>query len=125
MGNSGTSEILKICWYYYNEFDTPKPEGLLKQIVALATVENDIVLDFFMGSATTLAVAMKMNRKFIGIEQMDYIQHSIYSHVFKKLLRVSKVESPKKSIGKAEEVLCAELMEKNSGFLKSIYLLAQ
>lgn len=54
-------------------FSTPKPEKLLKYIFDLSTDENDIVLDFFMGSATTQAVAMKMNRRFIGIEQMDYI----------------------------------------------------
>ena len=35
--------------------------------------KNDIVLDFFMGSGTTAAVAHKMERKYIGIEQMDYI----------------------------------------------------
>ncbi|MDR0299706.1 MAG: site-specific DNA-methyltransferase [Streptococcaceae bacterium] len=54
-------------------FGTPKPEGLLKTIIDLTTNENDLVLDFFMGSATTQAVAMKMRRRFIGIEQMDYI----------------------------------------------------
>ncbi len=54
-------------------FSTPKPEGLLKKLIEIGTSENDIVLDFFMGSATTQAVAMKMNRQFIGIEQMDYI----------------------------------------------------
>ena len=41
--------------------------------MTLGSDENDLVLDFFMGSATTQAVAMKMNRRFIGIEQMDYI----------------------------------------------------
>lgn len=51
-----------------------KPEALLSRILELTTVENDIVLDFFMGSATTQAVAMKMNRQFIGVEQMDYIK---------------------------------------------------
>src|SRR5699024_5422959 len=55
-------------------FSTPKPEKLMNRIIKLASKENDIVLDFFMGSATTQAVAMKMNRKFIGIEQMDYIE---------------------------------------------------
>ncbi|MFW3587142.1 DNA methyltransferase [Vagococcus fluvialis] len=54
-------------------FENPKPEGLLQRALELSTNENDIVLDFFMGSATTQAVAMKMNRQFIGIEQMDYI----------------------------------------------------
>lgn len=54
-------------------FDTPKPEKLLQRIIRIGSNENDLVLDFFMGSATTQAVAMKMNRRFIGIEQMDYI----------------------------------------------------
>ncbi|MDT2845416.1 site-specific DNA-methyltransferase [Enterococcus thailandicus] len=54
-------------------FSTPKPEKLLQRIIHISSHENDLVLDFFMGSATTQAVAMKMNRKFIGIEQMDYI----------------------------------------------------
>lgn len=52
-----------------------KPEALLARIIELTTQERDIVLDFFMGSATTQAVAMKMNRQFIGIEQMDYIEN--------------------------------------------------
>ncbi|MDB6256337.1 site-specific DNA-methyltransferase [Lactobacillus amylovorus] len=54
-------------------FSTPKPEKLLEQIIHIGSDENDLVLDFFMGSATTQAVAMKMHRRFIGIEQMDYI----------------------------------------------------
>lgn len=54
-------------------FTNPKPEDLIKRAIELSTEENDIVLDFFMGSATTQAVALKMNRHFIGFEQMDYI----------------------------------------------------
>lgn len=56
------------------DFATPKPEKLLHRIIHLGTNENDIVLDFFMGSATTQAVAHKMGRQYIGIEQMDYIE---------------------------------------------------
>ncbi|WP_430231209.1 DNA methyltransferase [Nitrosomonas communis] len=55
-------------------FRTPKPERLLKRILEIGTDEEDLVLDFFMGAATTCAVALKMNRGFIGIEQMDYIE---------------------------------------------------
>ena len=51
-----------------------KPESLIKRIIQISTQENDIVLDFFAGSGTTAAVAMKMNRQFIAIEQMDYIE---------------------------------------------------
>ncbi|HDR4685916.1 cytosine methyltransferase [Bacillus pseudomycoides] len=56
------------------DFSTPKPEKLLQRIINIATNEKDLIIDFFMGSATTQAVAMKMNRQFIGIEQMDYIE---------------------------------------------------
>lgn len=54
-------------------FTNPKPEDLVKRAIELSTAEGDYVLDFFMGSGTTPAVALKLNRKFIGIEQMDYI----------------------------------------------------
>lgn len=48
-----------------------KPEALLKRIIEMSTEENDLVLDFFMGSGTTLATSLKLNRKFIGVEQID------------------------------------------------------
>ena len=49
-----------------------KPEKLIKQIIEISTKPNDIVLDYHLGSGTTCAVAHKMGRRFIGIEQMDY-----------------------------------------------------
>ena len=49
-----------------------KPELLISRIIELSTNENDIVLDYHLGSGTTAAVAMKSKRRFIGIEQMDY-----------------------------------------------------
>ena len=55
-------------------FGTPKPEKLIQRIIQLGSEEEDIILDFFMGSGTTQAVAHKMNRQYIGIEQMDYIE---------------------------------------------------
>ncbi len=51
-----------------------KPEALISRILEIATQENDLVLDFFAGSGTTCAVAHKMKRRYIGIEQMDYIE---------------------------------------------------
>lgn len=57
-----------------DEFDYAKPENLIKSILEVSTEEGDIVLDYHLGSGTTAAVAHKMNRKYIGIEQMDYIQ---------------------------------------------------
>jgi len=55
-----------------SSFKTAKPEKLLKRIIEISTNELDIILDPFAGSGTTAAVAMKMNRKFITCEQMDY-----------------------------------------------------
>lgn len=49
-----------------------KPEQLIRRIIELSTKTNDIVLDFNLGSGTTCAVAQKLGRKYIGIEQLDY-----------------------------------------------------
>ncbi len=49
-----------------------KPERLLKRIIEMSTEKNDIVLDFFSGTGTTCAVAHKLHRQYIGIEQLDY-----------------------------------------------------
>lgn len=54
-------------------FSTPKPEKLLQKIIHIGSNENDIILDFHLGSGTTAAVAHKMGRRYIGVEQMDYI----------------------------------------------------
>ncbi|WP_277035127.1 DNA methyltransferase [Propionimicrobium lymphophilum] len=56
------------------EFSNPKNESLLELVLEFATQPGDIVLDFFLGSGTTAAVAHKMGRQYIGIEQMDYIR---------------------------------------------------
>ncbi len=55
-------------------FTYSKPEALIMDILNFSTNENDLVLDFFAGSGTTCAVAHKMKRRYIGIEQMDYIE---------------------------------------------------
>jgi adenine-specific DNA-methyltransferase len=52
-----------------------KPEKLLRRIIEISTNKNDIVLDFHLGSGTTCAVAHKLGRQFIGIEQLDYGQN--------------------------------------------------
>ena len=51
-----------------------KSERLMSQIIKMITNEGDIVLDYHLGSGTTAAVAHKMNRQYIGIEQMNYIE---------------------------------------------------
>lgn len=56
------------------KFAFPKPETLLQRIIKISTQKGDLVLDYHLGSGTTCAVAHKMGRQYIGIEQMDYIE---------------------------------------------------
>ncbi|MEZ4925493.1 MAG: site-specific DNA-methyltransferase [Saprospiraceae bacterium] len=65
-------------------FATPKPERLIERILTLATDNNDIILDSFLGSGTTTAVAHKMNRKWIGIELGDHA----YTHCLPRMKKV-------------------------------------
>lgn len=63
-GNKADVEVLK-------EFKGgQKPESLIKRILEMTTDEGDLVLDFHIGSGTTAATAHKLNRKYIGVEQM-------------------------------------------------------
>lgn len=53
------------------DFSGQKPEKLLQRIIEMTTDEGDIVLDYHLGSGTTAAVAHKLGRRYIGIEQME------------------------------------------------------
>lgn len=65
-------------------FGTPKPERLIERVLTLATNEGDLVLDSFLGSGTTAAVAQKMNRRYIGVEMGDHA----YTHCKVRLDKV-------------------------------------
>lgn len=65
-------------------FETPKPEKLLKRIIEIASNEGDIVLDSFLGSGTTTAVAHKMSRKYVGIEMGEHA----FTHVQTRMKKI-------------------------------------
>ncbi|MFZ4679001.1 MAG: DNA methyltransferase [Flavobacterium sp.] len=65
------------------DFSTQKPEKLLKRIIESVTDEGDYVLDFQLGSGTTAVTAHKMNRRYIGVEQMDYIETIVIDRLVK------------------------------------------
>ncbi len=65
-------------------FSTPKPERLIERIITLGSNPGDLVLDSFLGSGTTAAVAHKMGRKYIGIEMGDHA----YTHCKVRLDKV-------------------------------------
>lgn len=66
------------------EFDGQKPEALIERVLALSTEEGDLVLDCFGGAGTTLAVAQKMNRRWIGVEVGRHSE----THIIPRLKRV-------------------------------------
>ena len=67
---NGTSQVKAIFWF--KAFDYPKPEELIRDIIELSSNEGDIILDSFLWSGTTSAVAQKLNRQYIGIEMGNH-----------------------------------------------------
>ena len=78
-------------------FDTPKPEKLIERILILASNPGDIVLDSFLGSGTTTAVAHKMGRRWIGVELGDHA----YSHCAVRMQKV--IEGEQGGISKSQD----------------------
>ncbi len=69
-------------------FITPKPERLIQRIIHISTKTDDLVLDSFLGSGTTAAVAHKMNRRWIGVEMGD---HAV-THCVPRMRKVAEGE---------------------------------
>ncbi|WP_208600505.1 site-specific DNA-methyltransferase [Streptobacillus ratti] len=86
-------------------FDTPKQERLIERILTLATNENDLVLDSFLGSGTTCAVAQKMNRRYIGIEMGEHA----YTHCKVRMDKV--IDGDQGGISIKKEVFALENSE--------------
>ncbi|UXZ53974.1 site-specific DNA-methyltransferase [Halomonas sp. 7T] len=70
--NQEAKKEINVLFGHTNAFDTPKPERLIQRVLQIATNPGDLVLDSFLGSATTAAVAHKMGRGYIGIEMGEH-----------------------------------------------------
>jgi len=115
-------------------FDGQKKETMIKRILDISTKENDIVLDFFLGSGTTAIVAHKMGRQYIGIEQLDYgkndavvrLQNVIGKKKKKDGKMFKKLEYDQSGISKAVgwkgggSFIYCELMKYNERFVEKI-----
>ncbi|WP_208357690.1 site-specific DNA-methyltransferase [Helicobacter pylori] len=102
------------------EIKGQKSEKLIQRILEISTQENDLVLDFFAGSGTTCAVAHKMKRRYIGIEQMDYIE-TITKERLKKVIEGEQGGISKKCDFKGGgSFVYAELKEVNLEIKKQI-----
>jgi len=102
------------------KYDTEKPEKLLMHFIEAGTNESEIVLDFFLGSGTTIATAMKLKRQFIGIEQLE----GAFKHNITRLIDV--VNGCQKQISKAVNwkgggsFIYLELKKYNQTFIEQI-----
>lgn len=90
--DSGDTEVAKkeILDLFDDEspFSTPKPERLISNIIRISTNTGDLVMDSFLGSGTTAAVAHKMGRRYIGIEMGE---HAV-THVIPRMKKVVEGE---------------------------------
>ena len=82
--NADAKQEIRTLFHEEGIFDTPKPERLIQRILQIATNPGDLVLDSFLGSGTTAAVAHKMGRRWIGIELGDHC----YTHCIPRLKKV-------------------------------------
>ncbi|MBM0598633.1 site-specific DNA-methyltransferase [Helicobacter pylori] len=102
------------------EIKGQKSEKLIQRILEVSTNGNDLVLDFFAGSGTTCAVVHKMKRRYIGIEQMDYIE-TITKERLKKVIEGEQGGISKKCDFKGGgSFVYAELKEVNLEIKKQI-----
>ena len=101
-------------------FLTQKPERLMQRILEMASQEGDIVMDFQLGSGTTAAVAHKMKRQYIGVEQLDYGKNDVVTRL-QRVIKGDKTGISKdvKWPGGGDFVYC-ELMKYNEAFMERI-----
>lgn len=97
-----------------------KPENLLKQIIELETIEGDLVFDFFGGSGSTAATSHKLRRRYVSIEQMDYVENLFVQRLTNVITGENTGISKKINWQGGGSFVYAELMEKNTGFIKEI-----
>ena len=90
VNRKGTDEIVEL--FGEKVFAYPKNERLIERIIEYTTEEGDIVLDFHVGSGTTTAVAHKMNRQWIAVEQMDYVETITMERLKKVVGKKVKIE---------------------------------
>jgi adenine-specific DNA-methyltransferase len=92
VGSNRTSKReIKVLFPNKTAFTTPKPERLLQRIIELGTSPGDIVLDCFVGSGTTAAVAHKLGRRWVAVERSE---HTISTFAKPRLQRVVAGEDP-------------------------------
>ena len=101
-------------------FDYPKAEELIKKVIEMGTMEGEIFLDFCLGSGTSAAVAHKMKRQYIGVEQMDYINEVPVERIKKVIQGEQGGISQEVNWKDGGDFVYMELMKLNESFVKKI-----
>ena len=103
-----------------SEFSHEKNEEILKRILEWLTEKGDIILDFFAGAGTTAAVAHKINRKWIIVEQMDYAETLPVERLSKVIAGEQGGISKSVSWQGGGDFIYCELMEYNQTYIDEI-----
>ena len=88
VGNTQEAKKEVVALFGADNFLTPKPERLVQRAITIATIAGDLVLDSYLGSGTTAAVAHKMGRRWIGIEMGEHAR----THCLPRLKKVVEGE---------------------------------
>lgn len=102
------------------KFKGQKPEALLRRIIEASSDEGDLVLDYHIGTGTTCAVAHKMGRQYIGIEQMDYTETTAVARLKKVIAGEQGGISKEVSWKGGGDLVYCELKENNESLVKRI-----
>ncbi len=105
----------------FHNFSGQKPEKLIKRIIEMTTENNDVVLDYHLGSGTTSSVAHKMGRQYIGIEQLHYEKNGSVIRL-KNVIKgdVTGISKEVNWKGGGNFIYC-ELARYNDDFIEKIY----
>lgn len=118
---SSTSRVEETVMIDNENFKGQKPEKLIRRIIESSSNEGDIVLDFFLGTGTTAATAHKLKRRYIGIEQMDYVETAVCERM-KKIVTGEDTYGISKAVnwkGGGDFIYC-ELLDQNNALIKEI-----
>lgn len=112
--------VLNLSSERIENFQSQKPEGLIRLLLDITTKQGDLIMDYHLGSGTTASVAHKTGRQYIGIEQLDYGEND-------SVIRLNGViKSDQTGISKSinwnggGDFIYCELMKYNESFVEKI-----
>lgn len=114
------SDWTDIAGYSHNwDFPTENAEVLLERVIKSSTRAGDSVMDYFLGSGTTIAVATKMDRTWIGVEMGDHIDNIILPRI-KKVIYEENASSGRNAVSQKYIIIKYQRLEQYEDTLNNI-----